>query len=667
MVKKTSNRKKVWSLKTRLVVELLALINIVCITFGLFVSLEMSDLVYEFEQDNLIQRAQSVSAIISQMLDNDQKIMDTISKDSVLADPNASMNDRVKVLAKHKQNSIFSDVVFTDMDGISYKSNGETVRVDMTPYQTVYAGNPMRTNVVVVQGTRIISYLVPVRDQQNNVIGIVQGIQSLNFLTEKIRELGVEFFVMDKQGELVAHVDQERLNNANEERNNLTVNSDLNKIYEKMIAGETGFDTFVNAEDNSHKLVAYTPIVRSDWSVALLIEGEEISRLTRRVNISSLAITLICSVLGAVITFNLAVRLSKSITGISKQLTVLSTGDFITEVPFKMHVKVSEFYDETDAIESMKEQLGTMIRETKENIQSIYEKANELSTVAESVEQGSNNIAIATGQMAMGVESQSEDIVEVSGVVDELGVKVEEIIHAIKEVNAKTDVTNQLVNEGNEKAKALNASVDKTGKVSEELFERMESLNANISQVTNITSLINEIASQTNLLALNASIEAARAGEAGKGFAVVADEIRKLAEEVRISSDKIEQLIANIRAEADAMSGSTESMSQELKNQMDDIHVTLKQYNEIVKNLSVVSNEIRIVNNAASEIGASKDDLVAKMANVSAVAEEITASTEEITASTENNNQNVAMVYEMIQNLDDIAKKVTEEVKQFKI
>ncbi|MEM9542421.1 MAG: methyl-accepting chemotaxis protein [Cyanobacteria bacterium P01_E01_bin.42] len=81
------------------------------------------------------------------------------------------------------------------------------------------------------------------------------------------------------------------------------------------------------------------------------------------------------------------------------------------------------------------------------------------------------------------------------------------------------------------------------------IAKQINTLNQQTNEIRKISQLVSEIANQTNLLALNASVEAVHAGEYGKGFSVVAGEIRKLADQSKESTDRINDIVTSINKE----------------------------------------------------------------------------------------------------------------------
>ncbi|MCW2278685.1 methyl-accepting chemotaxis protein [Heliophilum fasciatum] len=158
-------------------------------------------------------------------------------------------------------------------------------------------------------------------------------------------------------------------------------------------------------------------------------------------------------------------------------------------------------------------------------------------------------------------ETTAQQLVQLS---QEISAKSQEVTSLSHEVNQYSHKTMELSSKGFADAQLLQQQTaqslqftDDVKRNSEKVIASMNFSNDNIGQleqrsteVEQIATLIEDIASQTNLLALNAAIEAARAGENGRGFAVVAGEVRKLAEisarsaqEIKVTLEEINDLV----------------------------------------------------------------------------------------------------------------------------
>ena len=158
----------------------------------------------------------------------------------------------------------------------------------------------------------------------------------------------------------------------------------------------------------------------------------------------------------------------------------------------------------------------------QETVANVRRTAHEVAHASGHIEQGNSQLSSRTEQQASALEQTAAAMEELSATVRQ---------------NADN------ARDAEQLATRASGVAEQGGQVFGEVVTTMKGINDGARRMSEIISVIDNIAFQTNILALNASVEAARAGEQGRGFAVVANEVRSLASRSAEAAREINALI----------------------------------------------------------------------------------------------------------------------------
>ncbi len=163
--------------------------------------------------------------------------------------------------------------------------------------------------------------------------------------------------------------------------------------------------------------------------------------------------------------------------------------------------------------------------------------AGSLRSVISAVALSSASVRDGSTEIAKASETSGRQSERQAAALEQTAAAVEELSSAIRQTAESAELASRTVAE-------IRANAERNADVVKKAVVAIGEIDASSRQISQIITVIDEIAFQTNLLALNAGVEAARAGEAGKGFAVVAQEVRALAQRSAEAAKEINALIS---------------------------------------------------------------------------------------------------------------------------
>jgi methyl-accepting chemotaxis protein len=293
-----------------------------------------------------------------------------------------------------------------------------------------------------------------------------------------------------------------------------------------------------------------------------------------------------------------------AITALTRAVSELSQGNLQARL-------TGEFSDEYRALQS---DFNAMAGQLEEVVRAIAASTSELANAA-------SEISASTTDLSQRTEEQAASLEQTSASMEEISVTVKNNAENATRANNLTSATRDVADRG--------------GKVVSEAVSAMTRIEESSRKISDIISVIDEIARQTNLLALNAAVEAARAGEAGRGFAVVASEVRSLAQRSSQAAKDIKDLIT--------------SSAGQVKDGVDLVNRAGASLSEIVESIKGVAGIVSDIANASNEQASGIDQVTRALTQMDEATQQNSALVEQNAATAKTLDEQQAAMRERIE------------------
>ncbi len=296
--------------------------------------------------------------------------------------------------------------------------------------------------------------------------------------------------------------------------------------------------------------------------------------------------------------------------------------------------------------------VAQIVEKLNTDFRDVVAELSEINISMDSAHSSMETIAASSEETAKAVSQQAD-------MTEQIQERLEKANGSAMEAKDITANLKDVIISGKQNADELQERSQQVDRNTEIISDTVSQLVENVQKVSNIIETIMHISSQTNMLALNASIEAARAGELGKGFAVVADQIRDLAEQTKVSTGQITDIIEELNAV-------TNETRKGLQESVDSIVAQRQKVEEVTTNFTAVESGMLELETGMNNMGHQvRRVLVANKQIVDSIST-LSAASEEVSAGSQAGKENMDNIYDSLNGFSQVIEGTFKQLQLLK-